>query len=67
MPSRSGEPFEDWEDGRLLYDFNEGCAAWIIAQRARRSEDEVVARLHLLGKDFANQPAPRKGRRVIGT
>jgi hypothetical protein len=67
MPSRIGEPFEDWEDARILDDFDAGCRAWIIAKRARRTELEVVERLSQLGKSFDDQPKRRKMRRVIGT
>lgn len=67
MPSRIGEPWEPWEDARILDDFDYGCSSWIIAKRARRTELEVVERLALLGKDFDKQPPRKNMRRVIGT
>lgn len=46
MPSRAGEPWEDWEDGKLRDDLRWGCLdTWILGKRLRRSTAEVRDRL----------------------
>jgi len=46
MPSRTGEPWEDWEDGKLRDDLRWGCLdTWILGKRLRRSTAEVRDRL----------------------
>lgn len=46
MPSRAGQTWEEWEDGKLRDDLRWGCLeVWILAKRLRRSKAEVRLRL----------------------
>lgn len=53
IPTRVGAPWEDWEDARILTDLRLGVEPWLIAQRARRSEQEVLERLRQLQRPAA--------------
>jgi len=65
-PSLIGTPWDDWQDANIIEDFRWGCDASIIAKRARRTEEEVIARLKELGYSFDRQPK-RKIRRIDWT
>jgi hypothetical protein len=58
MPSREGEPWEDWEDAKLLDDRDLGCSLLAMTMRARRSFEEVEARLAELEKDHPPKIRP---------
>lgn len=61
---RTGEPWLAIDDAQLLEDYAMGCAPWIMAKRACRSEADVLERLGALGHSMADQPT---GRRVRDT
>ncbi len=48
MPSLIGQPWNELDDARIWDDRKAGCALWVMAKRARRTEDEVQARLAVL-------------------
>jgi hypothetical protein len=45
MPSRIGEPWEDWEEWKLHDDCRAGCELHTMALRLRRSIPEVEKKL----------------------
>lgn len=63
-PSMVGEPWDDWQDAHLTEDWLWGCGVWIMAKRARRTEEEVIERLAFLGLSMEDQPKGRKIRRT---
>lgn len=81
MPSRAGEAWEDWEDGKLRDDLRWGCLeVWVLAKRLRRSEGEVRIRLahwaaaadsgrivSLARSALINSPVPAHGRAITPT
>jgi hypothetical protein len=63
-PPLDGQPWLDIDDARLLDDYSWGCSLFIMSKRARRPEEEVLARLCLLGYSMEDQP---KGKRIRST
>lgn len=57
---RTGQPWEDWEDAKILDDFCYGCEVHLIAFRARRSIKEVQARLAHHGLSMDKRPKKRR-------
>lgn len=58
MPSRTGQPFEDWEDAKLWDDCRAGCELHVLALRLRRSIPEVEERLKALGLEVKPRRIP---------
>lgn len=46
---KNGEPWTRLDDARLHDDCRAGCTVHIMALRAMRPEDEILARLAVLG------------------
>jgi hypothetical protein len=65
-PRLDGEPWLDIDDARLIDDWLFGCDFFTLALRAKRSEDEVKARLLHLGCDLDRPRRLRARDRVIG-
>jgi hypothetical protein len=63
-PPLNGEPWLDIDDARLTEDYLWGCSAFTMAKRARRSEEEVLARLAVLGRRMEDQPKGGRIRRI---
>lgn len=57
--SLSGQPWLDIDDAYLVLDYRYGCDLFTMSLRARRTEEEVRARLVELGFD------PDKPRRLL--
>jgi hypothetical protein len=55
-PSLIGTPWDDWQDANLIEDFGWGCTVLAMSLRARRTEQEIEARLKHLGLDLDKQP-----------
>lgn len=66
-PPLNGEPWTGMDDARLLDDWEWGCSPFTMAKRARRSEEEVLARLTALGYSMANQPQGKRIRNITWT
>lgn len=65
--SLSGQEWLDIDDAYLELDYKFGCDLATMAKRARRSEEEVLARLAFLGCDMSKPRKLRAKSRLIGS